>query len=401
VKVGTRRFAMIDEYLKHVKEQNYPTKREWFSKYGKHGVDYEKLLKYKKETLTSIPLKTTEGSLYFNDAYIISKMKEFYLVQDNLETMGGVFEQFEQIMIFSEVEGTLEIEGVKTSKKKIEEVMKKKTVIDSKERIIRNMKNGIDYIFNHDITEDNLHELYTILSLDSLANDEMIEKGYYRAKDVDIIGKFGEVSDRGVDAKYLAPWMNEFVSFIQTSMLTLHPLTYLMPHIIHYYMVYLHPYYDFNGRMARILSYWYILKCPFIQEKLPVFSEAINYNSTTKSMYYRAIESARADDNDLTFFFDYLYTVAKRFAEVYQKMDVISTRSRRGLSRLTTPELNILKSILLYVKEEDFFTWEDVSVFDKEQYSKQYYFDLLNSLVEKNIISITLKGKTHYFKFVE
>jgi Fic family protein len=392
---------MIDEYLKHVKERNYPTKIEWFSKYGKHGVDYDKLLKYKMENLTSIPLKTTEGTLYFNEAYIIPKMKEFYAVQNNLETMGGFFEQFEQIMIFSEVEGTLEIEGVKTSKKKIEEVMKKKTVIDSKERIIRNMKNGIDYIFNHDITEDNLRELYTILSLDSLADDERIEEGYYRAKDVDIIGKFGEVSDRGVDAKYLTLWMNEFVSFIQTSMLSLNPLTYLMPHIIHYYMVYLHPYYDFNGRMARILSYWYILKCPFIQEKLPVFSEAINYNSTTKSLYYRAIESSRSDGNDLTYFFDYLYTVAIRFAEVYQKMDVISTRSIRGLSRLTTPELNILKSMLLYVKEEDYFTWEDVSNFDKGQFSKQYYFDLLNSLVEKNILSILLKGKTHYFKFVE
>lgn len=392
---------MINEYKKLVDEQIYPTKKEWFFKYGKHGVDYASLLKYKQKHLTSIGLKTTEGSLYFNEDYIQPKMKEYYLAQTSgFETLNHFSEQFEDILIFSEVEGTLEIEGVKTSKKKIEEIMKKSESLDTKEQIIVNMKNGMDYIFNHDITEENLHELYKILSFNSLKDDEKIEEGYYRAQDVDIIGKYGEVSDKGVAPIYLKEWMRDFISFVQESMLSLNPLTYLMPHIIHYYMIYLHPYYDFNGRMARIFSYWYILKCPFIEEKLPIFSEAINYNSKSKSMYYRAIESAREDANDLTFFLDYLFTVAKRFTDVYLKLDTISIQARRTLNNLTSGELNTLKSILLYVKEGEYFTWEDVSGFDKEQYSKQYYFKLLNSLVDKEILSKVVKGKTYHFKLI-
>ncbi|MHC1734964.1 MAG: Fic family protein [Erysipelotrichaceae bacterium] len=391
---------MIDEFKKLVSEQLYPTKKEWFYKYGKHGVDYDALLKYKKEHSTSIPLKTTEGTLYFNSEYILPKMKEYYSIQTyGFEVLSHFTEQFEEILIFSEVEGTLEIEGVKTSKKKIEEVLRKPLVVDTKEQVIVNMKNGMDYIFNHDITEENLHELYTILSYNSLRDDEKIESGFYRAQDVEIIGRYGEVSDRGVDASLLAKWMGDFVSFVQESMLSLNNLTYLMPHIIHYYMIYLHPYYDFNGRMARIFSYWYILKCPFIKEKLPVFSEAINYNSTSKTMYYRAIENAREDGNDLTYFLDYLFTVGKRFVDVYLKLDLISTRSNREMMKLTSSELNTLKSILLYVKEENYFTWEDVSGFDKEHYSKQYYLRLLNSLEDKGILLKVVKGKSFYFQF--
>ena len=392
---------MIEEYQKLVSEQIYPTKKEWFFKFGKHGIDYEALLKYKKEHLTSIGLKTTEDSLYFNEDFILPKMKEYYAAQTTgFETLANFSDQFEEILIFSEVEGSLEIEGVKTSKKKIEEVMRKQEGLDTKGQIVMNMKNGIDYIFNHDITEENLHELYLILSFNSLADDEKIENGYYRSKDVDIIGKYGEVSDHGVDAGFLSAWMGDFISFIQKSMLSLHPLTYLMPHIIHYYMLYLHPYYDFNGRTARALSYWYILKCPFIQEKLPVFSEAINYNSATKILYYRAIESSREDGNDLTYFFDYLFTVGKRFVDVYLRLDVYTTKARRTLMNLTSGELNTLKSILLYIKEGEYFTWEDVSNFDKEQYSKQYYFRLLNSLVEKEILAKIVKGKAYHFKLI-
>jgi len=69
------------------------------------------------------------------------------------------------------------------------------------------------------------------------------------------------------------------------------------------------------------------------------------------------------------------------------------------MMKLTSSELNTLKSILLYVKEENYFTWEDVSGFDKEHYSKQYYLRLLNSLEDKGILQKVVKGKSFYFQF--
>ena len=348
---------MIDEYLDLTSKRIYPSKKEWFFKYGKHGNEYQKLLEYKKTNLTQIDLYTTEGSIYFNRDYIQSFVKEYYQTQDlGIDSLIHFSETFEDILIFSEVEGTLEIEGIKTSKKKIEDILSKDTY-DSNEQIIVNMKNGIDFIFENEITEKNIYELYKILSFNSLKEDEIIQDGYYRNSGVDIIGKYGEISDSGVDAKNLEKWMKRFVDFIQESMSELNSLTYIMPHIIHYYVIYLHPYYDFNGRMARMIAYWYIVKCHHIKDKIPVYSEAINYNSQTKALYYKAIENAREDDNDITFFIEMMFKLGTRFIDVYIKLDKIEIRSRRNKMILTKNEISLLKSILLHVGTSEYFTW--------------------------------------------
>ena len=132
---------MINKYLEEIKNKKYPSQKEWFYKYGKHGHDYQKLLTYKKSKLLKLDLPTTEGSLYFNAEYIYPIMKEYYQTQDiGIESINQFSETFEEILIFSEVEGTLEIEGIKTSSKKIEKTLKKDK-LDEKEQIIQNMKN--------------------------------------------------------------------------------------------------------------------------------------------------------------------------------------------------------------------------------------------------------------------
>lgn len=391
---------MINEYLEEVKKKHYPSQKEWFYKYDKHGHDYQRLLTYKKSNLLKIDLPTSEGSIYFNAEYIYPIMKEYYQTQDiGIESINQFSETFEEILIFSEVEGTLEIEGIKTSSKKIEETLKK-DYLDEKEQIIQNMKNGIDYIFNHDISIENIFELYKILSYKSLKEDEQLTDGYYRSSGVDIIGKYGEVSDKGVDSSVLNDWMKQFVKFIQDSMIELNHLTYLMPHIIHYYMIYLHPYYDFNGRMARMLAYWYIVKCDYIDDKLPVFSEAINYNTQTKSKYYQAIENSRKDDNDITYFIETMFNLGMRFIDVYIKLNEVNLYQKKSMNTMSKSEINVLKSILLYVKNNEYFTWEDVYSYDKGQFSKQYYLRLLNVLVDKNILKVTQKNKSNYYQIV-
>lgn len=147
-----------------------------------------------------------------------------------------------------------------------------------------------------------------------------------------------------------------------------------------------------------MLSYWYILKCPFIEDKMPVFSEAINYNAKTKALYYRSIENAREDDNDLTYFFETMYRLAGQFVEVYLTLDHLNDRVRKSGMALTQNELNLMKSILLHMKEKDHFTWEDVSSVDKEQYSKQYYLRLLNELTQKAVLTKTIQGKIALYR---
>ena len=216
--------------------------------------------------------------------------------------------------------------------------------------------------------------------------------------DVVIIGYYGEVSDRGVDAKNLGDAMKQLVSFINEQLTNQSEISYLVPHIIHYYILYLHPYYDFNGRMARMLSYWYTLKCPFIKEKLPIFSEAINYNRKTKAQYYRSIESSRVDGNDLTYFLKTLFELGERFVSMYVQLYEIDQYTSKRMMNLTDNELSAIKTILLNIKYGDAFTWEQYHFMSKEQYSKQYTLKLMNGLVDKNVLELNKRGKINYYR---
>lgn len=388
---------MLEQYNQLVSEGKYPSRKEWFSRYGRHGHEVAMLLDSKKHSLHTIPLHTVEGSFYYNESFIIPIVKSYFDNHGDLDDIHELpFDSFENNLIFSEVEGSLEIEGIKTSRKKIEDVLNKKEPLNSKEQVILNMKNGVDFIRDHPINTENMYKLYQILSDKCLSEDEQIE-GIYRKRDVDVIGIYGEISDHGAPAGNLEVWMSEFVALIQSSMNQLNPLTYLMPHIIHYYLITLHPYYDFNGRMARMLSYWYCQRCPYYHDPLPVFSEAINYNRTTKSQYYKAIENSRSDDNDLSYFLEYIFSVSSRFVKVYRQLGLTTNQLRKKGVDMNPSEINLLKPILLYYKDEDQFNWEDVSRIDKQQYSKQYYLRILNRLSDMDILSKELiKNKTVY-----
>ncbi len=109
---------IIEHSLSLIQSSNYPSKKEWFSKFNYPGLDYEKLLTYKREHLKKIPTQTE--CLYFNEDLIMPKVKDFYPhIVMNFDQLDFFMDQIESILIFSEVEHSLSIEGVKSSRKKI------------------------------------------------------------------------------------------------------------------------------------------------------------------------------------------------------------------------------------------------------------------------------------------
>ena len=65
---------------------------------------------------------------------------------------------------------------------------------------------------------------------------------------------------------------------------------------MHFYFVYIHPYFDVNGRTSRTMSMWYLLKneaYPFI-----IFNRGISFKG---SKYDRVIKDTK-ESNDMTCF---------------------------------------------------------------------------------------------------
>lgn len=72
-----------------------------------------------------------------------------------------------------------------------------------------------------------------------------------------VVGKDAEVIHAGIDAKKLPESIDQLVLFLQQE----HELDPLNKAVIaHYYIPYLHPWFDGNGRMAHMLHIWFYNK---------------------------------------------------------------------------------------------------------------------------------------------
>jgi Fic family protein len=100
----------------------------------------------------------------------------------------------------------------------------------------------------------------------------------------------------------------------------LHPLLRAM--ILHFWMAYLHPFVDGNGRMARALFYWQMLRAKYDFAQYLSISGPIE---RSRKAYYRAFVLTETDDGDLTYFLLHQLRVLERATD-----DLIQHLTRRA-----------------------------------------------------------------------
>ncbi|MEZ5360680.1 MAG: Fic family protein [Candidatus Zixiibacteriota bacterium] len=97
--------------------------------------------------------------------------------------------------------------------------------------------------------------------------------------------------------------------------------------ILHFWMGYLHPFVDGNGRLARALFHWYLLKHGYWAITVLPISVMIRKSSKQYGMAYVYSEQ---DDNDLTYFIDYnirkMYEAKKSLDEYIEKQKIMEDR---------------------------------------------------------------------------
>ena len=165
---------------------------------------------------------------------------------------------------------------VKGLKKEIEKLLKQLNDFNVSDELIsslefelgkdkRNLNNGYYYIIGgQPINKDTLKELYDILSKDLLDDYSIENMGkYYREKDVYILDGSHSLMglyNKGLDPEKVEGKMDDLFDYINKDNDKDIVETYIKSQIIHYYLAYVHPYFDVNGRTARTLSMWYLIK---------------------------------------------------------------------------------------------------------------------------------------------
>ena len=215
-----------------------------------------------------------------------------------------------------EIHATFQIESIRSSRNSIRHILNGYAPRNEEESRIYGMKRGLDFIADRQnaITEENLHQLYQTSSGDYLPDeDRLLPDHFYRHDHVYVVG--GEESREGLPAQQLPDAMKRLVDFTNAKdgINELHKAA-----ILHFAFAYYHPYFDGNGRTARLLHLWYL-----VQQGYPaaLFTPFSRYIAESKAAYYKAYD--RVEKNalisgytDVTPFLSYFCN------EVYNRLQV-------------------------------------------------------------------------------
>ena len=364
---------------------------------------YETFIAYKKELLCEsdnifqkIPLKTFNSKyLFFADGKYLQSLYNEYLnivYESETDDQSNLFSRNMEDILFSravsEVEGTLRIENVATTQKRIIELYRKEIPENQNDVIVVNMINAMKYIVNEKpaFNKENLRKLYCMLSENCLSEEDRLAEGqYYRDGFVQVDGF------EGAEYKEIDTLMDSLFSFVNDKD-SLNKYGILLPHICHYYIVYVHPYFDYNGRTARMVSFW--INSLYNEMQGPLFiSEAINEN---KKNYYNALRETRNNDNDLTFFLGYILKTAVKFGYIYKNLEEIKKMLSKDGNFLSKSEPFYLKKILIH-NPENYFNTKMFIDYINSGISHQGVMKILNGLTEKNVL---IKGKNKKGEYI-
>lgn len=182
-----------------------------------------------------------------------------------------------------EILSTFTIEQIDTSRSSVRRILSGYAPTNEREQRIYGMKRGLEFIADpsNKINEETIYQLYQMVIGAFLPKEDQLLPGQrYRHDHVYIVGD--KLEHTGLPWNKLASYMEQLVAFIQQDS-SINDLWKAA--LIHFYLAYLHPYFDGNGRMARLLHLWYLVQQGYSSALFVPLSE---YIERSRKKYYDA-----------------------------------------------------------------------------------------------------------------
>lgn len=209
-----------------------------------------------------------------------------------------------------EIVSTFLIEKIETKRESVRRILSGRAPESESEEKIYALKKGLDFISNPEnkITVENLNKLYRLSINECLdAKNRLPPNALYRNASVSVINSQGETIHSGLEFEKLPAYAKNLIDFINDDSDEIDQV--LKSAMIHYYIAYLHPYFDGNGRTARLLQLWYLVQKGYTSALFIPFSLFINQHKTKYYQSFKLISENEtvADVSDMTPFL-YFFT---------------------------------------------------------------------------------------------
>lgn len=266
--------------------------------------------------------------------------------------------------IMEEAIASSQMEGANTTRKVAKEMLRKQSTPKNRsERMIVNNYNTIKYI--SDIAKEDfsidlilrIHKMISNSTLDVLENEGKLRDN----NDIFVMNAVsGEIAHTPPSFDEISKMLQDLCNFANDPNLEffVHPI--IKGIIIHFVLAFIHPFCDGNGRTARSLVYWYLLKNNYWFVEYLSISRII-YRSKPK--YERSFLYVENDDLDLSYFILYhLEVMEDAFTElkgylsrkIHERALLDNYTSIPGITRRQAEILKILNEspgIVLSAKE--------------------------------------------------
>lgn len=284
------------------------------------------------------------GVIQMSEPTLDPEMKDRYLVRSLME----------------EAIRSSQLEGAVTTRKVAKEMIRtQRAPRDESEQMILNNYNTMQRISR---TEERLLTPELVLGIHHTITEKTLEDpsaaGRLRRQDerIRVEDMYGTVFHDPPDAESLPRRMEEMCHFANSESpdYFIHPV--IRSIILHFWLAYDHPFVDGNGRVARVLFYWSMLRngywlCEFISISQAIHKSQANYN--------RAFLYTESDENDLTYFLVHqLGVIRKAISELHSYIHRETARFQnlrrrmRGLDLLNHRQIPLIEHALAHASAD-------------------------------------------------
>lgn len=302
------------------------------------------------------------GTYQFNfnvTDYILRLLHQFDLnIGGNLGSNVGITEtdknKFLISSIMEEAISSSQMEGANTTRKAAKEMIQKERKPKNKsEQMIMNNYATMKYIVQHkhdDLTPEKLLFIHKLIANNTL--DSIEEEGKLRENnDIYVVNySNSEIVHIPPKKEEIELIMNDLCVFFNEEQKTfIHPI--IKGIIIHFMIGWIHPFTDGNGRTARALFYWYMLKKGYWLTEYLTISTIIK---DTKTQYEKAFLYSEIDQNDLTYFITYhIKTMEKAFIALKEYISRKQKEVIQAAKFVKIPNVNDRQAQILKILNED------------------------------------------------
>lgn len=342
----------VKVFAKMLKDKHFTDFQKMTYKYSE---DFDVFLQTLEELYyKALPLSDFNGNeLVFIEHHASVNQSAIKLLLQSQDQHYGIKAAEEEIV------ATSAIESIDFNRDSVRKILKGMAPKDEQENRILGIKHGLEFIADtsNKITEENLYKLYMMTVGDFLTEDDKLAEGkLYRHDTVYVVSN--RVEHAGLNYQKVPEFMASLIAFVnhEDDINDLVKAT-----IIHFYIAFIHPYFDGNGRIARLVHLWFLIQKGYQSALFIPFSSQIEKSRKAYYDAYTMIEENKKFSGkiDVTpfilYFINHVYNkLNEGFSTTIETLTVYDAAVKSG--KITEKETKLWKFVLSYYGTEGFST---------------------------------------------